>query len=116
MIHHVASRADWDDALARGSYTTSTRGRTLAQQGFLHCAYASQVAGVLTAFYADAPEPLVLLGIDTGRLDVPWREDEVAPGLRFPHVYGPLRPTAVVSVTALVRDGDGRLVPPVDLV
>ena len=54
-------------------------------------------------FYADVDEPLVLLAIDTDLLGVPVVEEPAAPGIEetFPHIYGPLKPSAVVSVTPL---------------
>ena len=96
-IYHVASRSDWERALRSGVYTTSTRGRTLEQEGFLHAARADQVAAVLERFYADVAEPLLLLEVDTDLLDVPWQEDPVDHDT-FPHVYGPLPTSAVVDV------------------
>jgi uncharacterized protein (DUF952 family) len=96
-IFHVATQADWAEAEACGTYTTSTHGRGLAEEGFLHASREEQVAGVLERFYADVDEPLVLLEVDTGLLDVPWREDPVGDDT-FPHVYGPLNTTAVVAV------------------
>jgi uncharacterized protein (DUF952 family) len=103
-IFHIATAADWKAARRSGSYTTSTRGRTLAQEGFLHASRAEQVAGVFRSFYRDAGEPLVLLTIDTDRLGVPWQEDAVGEET-FPHIYGPLAPAAVVAVQPLARDG-----------
>jgi uncharacterized protein (DUF952 family) len=96
-IFHVAAQTDWAEAQARGTYTTSTYSRSLADEGFLHASRAEQVAGVLERFYADVDEPLVLLEVDTDLLDVPWREDPVGDDT-FPHVYGPLSTTAVVAV------------------
>jgi len=101
-IFHVATAADWEAAQASGSYTTSTRGRTLAEEGFLHASRADQWQGVLARYYADVGEPLVLLVVDAGRLGVPVLEEAV-PGSddTFPHVYGALDPAAVVRVLPL---------------
>jgi uncharacterized protein (DUF952 family) len=96
-IFHIATRTDWQTALRSGSYTTSTRGRSLEQEGFIHAAHLSQVPAVHERYYADVTEPLVVLEIDTDLLDVPWQEDEVGEET-FPHVYGPLRTSAVVDV------------------
>ena len=54
-------------------------------------------------FYADIAEPLVLLEIDTDLLGVPVVEEPPAPGIEetFPHIYGALEPSAVVSVRPL---------------
>jgi uncharacterized protein (DUF952 family) len=100
-IFHLATAADWAAAQASGTYTTSTRGVSLADEGFIHASREDQWEGVRERYYADVDEPLVLLAIDTDLLDVPVVEEEVPGGGTFPHVYGPIRPTAVVQVTAL---------------
>ena len=103
QIFHIATAADWVAAQQSGSYTTSTRGVTLAEEGFIHASRADQWEGVRAAYYADVDEPLVLLEIDTALLDVPVVEEIPAPGVAetFPHVYGAIPPTAVVAVTPL---------------
>ena len=102
-IFHIATAADWAEARQSGSYTTSTRGRSLAEEGFIHASRADQWEGVRERFYADVEEPLVLLEVDTDLLDVPWVEEPPAPGVAetFPHVYGPVRREAVVGVREL---------------
>jgi glutathione S-transferase len=105
-IYHLATASDWDAARQRGEYTTSTRGVTLQQEGFIHASRADQWEGVRDRYYSDVDEPLVLLEIDTDLLDVPWVEEPPVPGVdeTFPHIYGPLKPAAVVSVTPVVPD------------
>jgi len=112
-IYHASLVSDWTAAQAAGEYTVSTRGRSLADEGFLHASYADQVAGVLQRFYADLTEPMVLLAIDPDRLTVPV-VPESPPGLveKFPHIYGPLDPAAVVEVVPLTRAADGWITPP----
>lgn len=101
-IFHIATAGDWADARRLGRYATSTRGRTLAEEGFIHASRADQWEGVRERFYSDVTEPLVLLVIETDLLDVPVVEEAV-PGADefFPHVYGPLDPAAVVQVVPL---------------
>jgi len=103
-IFHIATVADWELAQESGAYVTSTRGRSLEEEGFLHAAHRAQVQGVFQRYYQDVREPLVLLTIDTERLWVPCREDEVGDEF-FPHIYGPLAPRAVVDVQPLNRRG-----------
>lgn len=101
-IFHLATVADWEAARETGRYTTSTRGRTLEQEGFIHASRADQWEGVRAAFYAGVTEPLVLLEVDTDLLDVPVVEEPVPDSDQtFPHVYGPLDVAAVVSVRRL---------------
>lgn len=101
-IFHIATLAQWEAARKSGSYTTSTYGVTLAQEGFIHASRRDQWQGVRERFYADVTEPLVLLTIDTDRLTAPVVE-ESPPGIQetFPHIYGPLNPDAVVEVVPL---------------
>jgi uncharacterized protein (DUF952 family) len=101
-IFHLALARDWDAALATGEYAVSTRGRTLADEGFIHASWSHQWRGVRDRFYGDVTEPLVLLEIVPALLTVEVREEAV-PGLeeRFPHVYGPIDVHAVVKVHVL---------------
>lgn len=101
-LFHVAFGRDWEAAKEVGEYRVSTRGRTLAEEGFLHASYAHQWQGVRDAYYGDVTEPLVLLEVDPGLLDVPVVDEVPAGGAEaFPHVYGPLPVAAVVAVREL---------------
>ncbi|XTZ16585.1 DUF952 domain-containing protein [Micromonospora echinospora] len=111
MLFHIAEVADWQRAREAGDYRVSTRGRILAEEGFIHASRRDQILGVAEAFYADAG-PLLLLHIDPARLTAPVRDDEVAPGVVFPHLYGPLNLDAVVAVTPLPRAADGTFLLP----
>jgi uncharacterized protein (DUF952 family) len=92
----------------------STRGRTLDEEGFIHCsASAAQGIGVARRFYDDADEPLVVLTIDPGRVPSEIRfETPPDASEEFPHIYGPLPIVAVTEVRPLLRDGSGRYVWP----
>jgi uncharacterized protein (DUF952 family) len=113
VIYHLAEPAHWAAARAAGEYTWSTRGTTLAEQGFVHCSRAHQVSGVARAIYADVPD-LVLLTIDPELLGADVRFEPGEPGgPDFPHVYGPIPVTAVVAAAPARRDADGGvLIPP----
>jgi uncharacterized protein (DUF952 family) len=101
-LFHLALRRDWEAAKEAGEYRVSTRGRTLAEEGYLHASYAHQWQGVRAAYYADVTEPLVLLEVDPALLDVPVVVEVPAGGDEaFPHVYGPLPVAAVVAVREL---------------
>ena len=102
-IFHIATEADWAQAQRTGAYTTSTIGVTLAEEGYLHASREEQWAGVRDRYYTDVAEPLLLLEIDTDLLDVPWVEELPAPEATetFPHIYGPLNPSAVVRTAPL---------------
>jgi uncharacterized protein (DUF952 family) len=110
LIYHIAYGKDWDEAMAAGAYAMSTRGRTLAEQGFIHAGDAGQVAPVANMIYG-SDEGLVILVIDRDRLVSEVRYEAV-PGWDspFPHIYGAINPDAVVEVRPLERGADGRFV------
>ncbi len=113
-IFHITRQQDWDDALRAGAYRVSTLGRTLDEEGFIHCsASASQGVGVANSFYRNVSEPLVVLTIATARLVAEVR-DEVPEGATeaFPHIFGPIAIDAVIRIDALARDDTGRFVWP----
>jgi glutathione S-transferase len=105
-IYHLAVAAEW--VASEGEYRRSTLGQSLDEVGYVHCATAAQVQGVADLFYRGRDD-VVLLTIDPERVGAPVRYEEVG-GEKFPHVYGPVPIKAVVSVTPLRPDLDGRLV------
>ena len=104
-IFHIATAADWRRTLESGTYTTSTIGRSLEEEGFIHASRRDQVQGVFDRYYRGAGEHLVLLTIDPSRLtDAEVRVEPVGDDT-YPHVYGPIDRGAVVEVTPLDRRG-----------
>jgi glutathione S-transferase len=95
-IFHIATLADWKAAETSGAYRTSTYGRTLSQEGYIHAAYHDQVPAVRDRHYADVTEPLVVLEVETDLLDADVRDEQVD-GEVYPHVFGPIPTTAVVA-------------------
>lgn len=108
-IFHVTAPDTWERAVAEGTFTESTLGRSLADEGFIHCCDASQLDFVMTAFYGEVPHDLVLLTIDPDLLESRLVREVGNPetGEKFPHVYGPLNPSAVVA-TELLTPPHGR--------
>ena len=99
-VFHVALPDDWRAAQHAGEYTMSTRGRTLAEEGFIHCSFPDQVDDIANRYYADLDE-LVLLTIDPPLLGSELVVEEPFPGApqRYPHVYTPIPLSAVVEAT-----------------
>ncbi|TXR57608.1 DUF952 domain-containing protein [Quadrisphaera setariae] len=110
----MASRSVWERAQRDGAYRGSTLGADLEEVGFVHASTADQLPGVVERFYAG--EDLadhVLLVVDVEACEaagspVRW-EGPVEHGGPFPHVYGPVPLTAVVSTGSVERGPDGRL-------
>ncbi|PWI15631.1 DUF952 domain-containing protein [Streptomyces sp. Act143] len=100
-VVHLTERSLWEEARARGTYEMSTRGKTLQEEGFIHCSTRAQCPKVAAFLYGDydGPDELVLLVIDPDRLGVPLKYEAPEPGAEeFPHIYGPLPVAAVVDV------------------
>lgn len=106
-LFHLTQRSLWESALPAGRYTVSTRGVSLAEQGYIHCSLRHQLPGVAERFYADLDD-LVVLVIDGSTLDIRY-EPVVPGGEEFPHLYGPLPVAAVTAVLPVNRDADGVL-------
>ena len=101
MILHITSRTEWGDAQMRGEYIAPS----LQTEGFIHCSTEKQVLHVANAFYRGKTD-LVLLLVDESKLkpELKWEAPAgpPAPGISefdsFPHIFGPINLTAVVSV------------------
>ena len=92
-LHHVLTPTAWREAQSAGVYAPAA----LAQDGFLHCCTPAQLGFVLARHFAGAADVLVLT----------FETDDVPAALRwvksepdqdpFPHLYGPIPCTAVLS-------------------
>ena len=51
-LYHIATAPDWEQAQRDGKYRTSTRGRSLSEEGFIHTSTAAQVLPVADLLYA----------------------------------------------------------------
>src|SRR6266550_8347129 len=106
-IFHITTEEDWARAQADGAYSASTSGLTLAQVGFVHCAFEEQVARVASVFFRGLAKLLVLrIAIDKLHAEVRYENLEGGDEL-FHHVYGPLNLDAIVGVMPLSPWRDG---------
>lgn len=104
ILLHITTSAEWAAALVAGSYHPAS----LTAEGFIHCSTYAQ-APATAARYFRGREDLVLLCIDEARLTVPLRY-EAPPGRpdeHYPHLYGPLAPSAVIAVVKFPPGPDG---------
>ncbi len=89
-IYHVTTAAAWD---AEGELITAA---SLESEGFIHCSTRAQLERTLRVHFA-GQTGLVVLEIDPRRVTAELRW-ELADGMPFPHVYGPIPRAAVVGV------------------
>ena len=98
VILHLAVRSDWEAAKLTGDYIWSTRGVTVAHEGYTHCSFESQWRAVRDRFYADlSDDELVLLEIDESLLNSKVVVERLgAAPEAFPHIYGCVEMSAVI--------------------
>jgi uncharacterized protein (DUF952 family) len=107
VILHITSRTAWQEAQKHGAYTAPS----LETEGFIHCSTEKQVVPVANAFYRGQFD-LLLLNIDETKLDseLKWEAPAGPPAAGisesdlFPHIFGPINLTAVVSVLDFAAD------------
>jgi uncharacterized protein (DUF952 family) len=112
-IYHITSRSAWIESTRSGSYAADS----LESEGFIHCSTSAQVLPVAQQYYR-GQTGLVLLVIDTRRLEVPvkWEQSVPPPGVHesaaFPHVYGPIGLEAIAACLDFEPDARGEFVLP----
>jgi uncharacterized protein (DUF952 family) len=100
LLMHIVPTSEWRQAVAAGTYQPAS----LDGAGFIHCSYAHQVVAVANHNFRGR-EDLVLLVIDPCRVEPEIRVE--GSDDRFPHIYGPLDPQAVVEVLPFEPGPDG---------
>jgi uncharacterized protein (DUF952 family) len=96
-IFHITSKGEANAAQRTGEYIPERFG----EEGFIHCSYERQVAGVLDRIFKGRTD-LVLLEIDPAKLACKVIDENLEGGSElFPHVYGRLPMSAVVGIRQL---------------
>ncbi|NEP01738.1 MAG: DUF952 domain-containing protein [Symploca sp. SIO2E9] len=102
-ILHITQRQQWEQAQLTGIY----RGDTLDSEGFIHCSTPLQVIKVANTLFRNQQE-LVLLGIDSDKVQEEIRYEGIEGGECFPHIYGSLNIDAVFKVIDFEAGKDGK--------
>jgi uncharacterized protein (DUF952 family) len=107
-ITHIARETDWKNSKERGGYEHSTVQQRLAEVGFIHCATEEQSLIIANTRYRGLGG-LVLLYIDPERLESRLVFEGSGQHL-YPHIYGPLNPSAVYQTAPLEITPTGEFV------
>lgn len=108
LTWHLVPAAEWAATPAGASYLPAA----FPRDGFIHTTHdAAEVAAAGNRYYRDDHRPYLAVRIDLRRLSSPWRYDG---DRRFPHIYGPLNPEAVIAVIPAPRAADGMFQPPTE--
>jgi uncharacterized protein (DUF952 family) len=109
---HLTTKQAWADALKVGTYSLSTKGKTLEEVGFIHGSFADQVEEVAGFVFAESTEDLVLLHLDVDKLasnGIEVRVEEARNGKSYPHIYGAIPCELVDEVSGACMSADGKL-------
>jgi uncharacterized protein (DUF952 family) len=105
MIYRIAEPNHWSEAQLTGEF----RSPDLLAEGFIHFSERHQVQGTADRYYTGRGG-MLLLTVDESALAVPVIRENTQGGQElFPHVYGPVPVSAVVSVVEVPMGPDGRL-------
>ncbi len=107
-IYHLCPAARWNAWPAQTPYLPEP----YEQDGFIHCTAGDDLLiRVANTFYRGVPGDFVVLVVETNLLtsrlewEAPTPGDTLAP--LFPHIYGPINPSAIVDVRRMARDASG---------
>jgi uncharacterized protein (DUF952 family) len=99
---HLARRNEWEAQ----RHTSGYRPAAFATDGFVHCTDGlDRLLTPANAYFATEAGPFVALEIDLALVSAETRYDAEPP--IYPHIYGPVEPSAVVATFVAERDPDG---------
>lgn len=101
-ILHITKRQQWEQAKNLGTY----RADSLDSEGFIHSSKSTQILKVAKRFF-DNQKELVLLFIDSEKVQAEIRYEPAEIGELFPHIYGELNIDAVYQVIDFEAGEDG---------
>ena len=107
-IYRILGESDWRAAQASGAFEGSADDR---RDGFIHFSTAEQAAETAVRHYAQKKD-LLLLCVDAAALTAPLKWEVSRGGALFPHLYGVLPASAVLSAVPLPLGPDGKFVFP----
>ncbi len=105
LIYKICSKAVWEEIRLLKSWTGSPHD---VQDGFIHFSAASQLEGTFRKYYAGQTD-LMLLAIDADALGNALKWESSRGGDLFPHLYGPLLISKIVSAQNLAMSEDGAI-------
>ena len=93
FIYHIVLPEKWAEFDGKDAYEPES----LAEEGFIHCSYESQLDGVIARYFEGATK-VIVLKIDPERLSEELIIEESKLPEFFPHIYGPINRSAIVEV------------------
>ena len=110
-VYKILRRFEWEEAQKTGVFTGSADDR---RDGFIHLSSATQLSTTCDRHFGQENE-IILVVVAADRLAPGLKWEESRRGEKFPHLYGLLELSAVLSVTEIRRDSDGRFIFPPEI-
>ena len=113
LFLHLTTKQAWEDALAVGVYSLSTKGKTLEEVGFIHGSFPDQLEDVASFVFTGSTEELVVLHLDINKLEANGlivRIEDGGNGKMYPHIYGALPCDLVDRVSSARMSENGNLI------
>lgn len=102
ITYHLALRSEWDARKDGENYTPGA----FEADGFIHCTNGLDLlTQIANLFYKDSPDERTILVLEMNNIESDVRYDD--DNQQFPHIYGPLNPSAVVGELPVERGQDG---------
>lgn len=112
LFLHLTTKLAWEDALAVGVYSLSTKGKTLEEVGFIHGSFPDQLEEVARFVFTGSTEELVVLHLDINKLEANGlivRIEDGGNGKLYPHLYGAVPCELVDQVSSARMNANGHL-------
>ena len=102
FVYHIISENEWDGVSKKESYTPES----LSSEGFIHFSFSDQVNEVIKRYYMQV-EDLLLLKVDTSKIQSNLKIEPVGDIGGYPHLYSGLKLENVVGVYRIQQNNEG---------
>ncbi len=103
LIYHIADQNHWELAQSNRLYVHPS----LHSEGFIHCSDDKELEKTANLYFSSEPDILILY-IDTAKLQSEVKYEASSRGPEFPHIYGPINIECVVKTKKVKRRADGK--------
>lgn len=108
LIYHMVNHRTYTELAGCEYYSPES----LETEGFIHCSYMHQLCEIANEFYRQEKD-LYLLEIDASLLDCRIIDEDLCDrGQKYPHIYGRLPLTAVITSYLMEKNKYGDFILP----
>lgn len=98
IIYHITEEEWWNSFAGKKYYESPT----LRQEGFIHCCQKKYINRVLGLYFKEKTN-LLLIVIETQKVDKEIKYETAPDGIAFPHIYGVLNLDSVLDVIKITE-------------